>query len=134
MIPHIWFRLLPSNGDNYDTVAFAVGQEWELFSKLLHEVKILKKRGEKVIVDVKKLETILHLDDLVNPVYYGYSRGHNKPLVHFLCSGEPIFKSPTKQEYSGHLFAHLRHHTRRDRRITTKLRELICKIDTTLIN
>ena len=50
MVPHVWFRLLPSKGDNYDTVTFAVGQEWELFSKLLHEVKILKKRGGKVIV------------------------------------------------------------------------------------
>ena len=25
MIPHIWFRLLPSDGQHCDTVAFAVG-------------------------------------------------------------------------------------------------------------
>ena len=130
MVPHVWFRLLPSNGDNYDTVAFAVGQEWELFSKLLHEVKILKKRGGKVIVDVQKLKTLSYRDDLIKPVYYGYSRGQKKPLVHYLCSGEPMFNSPARQEFSGHVFARLRYHTRRDRRITTKLQELINKIDT----
>ena len=28
MIPHIWFRLLPSEGGKCETVAFAMGQEW----------------------------------------------------------------------------------------------------------
>ena len=45
-----------------------------------------------------------------------------------------MFNSPAKQEYSGHVYAQLRHHTRRDRRITTKLREFIYKIDTILVD
>ena len=43
MVPHIWFRLLPSDDQNCDTVAFVVGQEWELISALFQDVKMLKK-------------------------------------------------------------------------------------------
>ena len=45
-----------------------------------------------------------------------------------------MFSSLAKHEYFGHIFARLRYHTRRDRCITTKLRESMYKIDTILIN
>jgi hypothetical protein len=43
MVPHVWFRLLPSDGDNSGTVAFAVGQNRKFISKLFQDVKIIEK-------------------------------------------------------------------------------------------
>ena len=42
MVPHVWFRLLPFDGDNTGTVVFAVGQDWEYISKLFQDVNIVK--------------------------------------------------------------------------------------------
>ena len=43
MVPHVWFGLLPSDGDNSGTVAFSVGQDWKLISKLFQDGNIVKK-------------------------------------------------------------------------------------------
>ena len=45
-----------------------------------------------------------------------------------------MFDSPARQEFPCHVFARLKYHTRRDRRITTKLQELIYKIDTSYVH
>ena len=43
MIPHIWFRLLPSDSQHFDTFDFAVGQEWKLVSALFQDTELIKK-------------------------------------------------------------------------------------------
>ena len=43
MVPHVWFGLLPSDGDNSRTVAFSVGQDWKFISKLFQDCNIVKK-------------------------------------------------------------------------------------------
>ena len=71
MIPHVWFKLLPSDTDIYDTIAFLLGQEGSLFFNVLEKTKILLKRGEITIVDFQKLKKLRYMDGLVNPIYYG---------------------------------------------------------------
>ena len=43
MRPHTWLRLVPSDGEIYDTVAFAMDQKWELSTSLFEEVGCMKK-------------------------------------------------------------------------------------------
>ena len=41
MMPHVWFPLLPCDCYIYDTVNFAMGQEWKLLSPLLEEINVI---------------------------------------------------------------------------------------------
>ena len=108
MVPHVWFRLLPSDGDICGTVAFSVGQEWDLLSPFLYDVKMLRKKGDKTIVNIEMLSSLQHTLNLPDPIHYGYSRGIGKVRTHYLCSGTPLHKSPNKQESTGYTHVNLR--------------------------
>ena len=80
-----------------------------------------------MIVCVENVKSLQVRLDLTHTLHYNYSRGINKPLVYYLCVGEPIYASPSKQDNAGHVFARLRYYSRRDRYITQLLGNLYLK-------
>ena len=98
-----------------------------MISSFFQDVNILRKKDEKLVVNVKKLVSLQHTLEIPNSINYGYTRGIGKPLVYYLCAGIPLYKSPDKQESAGYTHVNLRYFSRIDRKITTELRSYYIK-------
>ena len=43
MLPHVWYKILPSSEDDVNNIAFAMGQPWDILSQVLIHLKLLVK-------------------------------------------------------------------------------------------
>ena len=41
MLPHVWYKIIPSSADDVNNIAFAMGQRWDLVSAVLIHLKFL---------------------------------------------------------------------------------------------
>ena len=46
MLPHLWFKAVPSSKDDVSNIAFAMRQRWELIQALLVRLKYINKYGD----------------------------------------------------------------------------------------
>ena len=56
MLPHVWYKIIPSSADDVNNIAFAMGQRWDLVSSVLIHLKFLTKYKDEYRISHNKFE------------------------------------------------------------------------------
>ena len=88
MVPHLWFTVLPLHCSKTDRLAFGMGQEWDLLYPLLLKLKYLKRKGNYVVIDRLKIQSLHHVFIGERQLHYATSRRANEFQNHYFSHNE----------------------------------------------
>ena len=60
MVPHVWYKILPSTNDDVCNIAFAMGQPWDLVSAVLLRLNFLVKYKDDYRISHDKFQEFSH--------------------------------------------------------------------------
>ena len=105
MIPHVWFKIIPSSADDVNSISFAMGQPWDLVSAVLIRLKFIVKYRDDYRISHDKFK------EFQNKTMYHLGSSHRKGYkkVHYICNSLPLHKNPSKEENAGHSYTKLRY-------------------------
>ena len=134
MLPHVWYKIIPSSPYDVETVAFAMGQSWLIVLGLLLKLKYLAKYGKLITIKHEKWRNLEHVScDQLRTYKLHYSSRHplNGKLVYYLCKHKPLYDNPTIQHGSNYSHASLRYFDAFDHQLKCALSQ---KLDVTQLN
>ena len=109
MLPHIWYKVLPSSSCDVDNIAFLMGQNWELILKLLIQLKYIKPYKTDYRINLDKFREVgsRNINDV--KLHFGSAHKIGHKLVYYICKNEPLHHSPTIQNKHAHCYSKLRY-------------------------
>ena len=54
MLPHIWYKVIPSSANDIESMAFSIGQSWGLILPLLMKLKFMKAYKDDIRINHNK--------------------------------------------------------------------------------
>ena len=125
ILPHIWYKIIPSSSSDIEDMSFACGQRWDILLPLLLQLKYVFKYKESIRLRYDKWNSLQLLDDVILDVNIGSAEPHNGVKTYYICSKKPYYDNPSSQVKSGYKFSHLRYVDRFDKMLSSKIKEII---------
>ena len=94
MIPHVWVKIIPTDTDDIENFAFAIGQKWVIILPLLLKMKFLYRYKDSIQINVDKFRDLVREDLNGVKINVGLLHGKGEKLIYYICRNEPVFKTP----------------------------------------
>ena len=127
ILPHIWYKILPSSSSDVETMSFACGQSWDIVLPLLLQLKYVFKYKDTIRLRYDKWTALQLLDDVLLDVHIGSAEPHNGLRTYYICTKKPYYDNPSWQIKGEYTYSHLRYTDRFDKMLTKKIKEVIKK-------
>ena len=114
MMPHIWYKIIPSSPSDTEDMSFACGQNWNLLLLLLLRIKYLFKYKNSIRIRLFKFEALEQIDSTFLDVHIGSAEPHNSVKTYYICSKQPYYTNPTLQNRNKYTFSKWRYFDRND--------------------
>ena len=114
MLPHIWYKVIPSSSSEVDYLAFLTGQSWEMLQPLLVHLKYLVRYKDVTRINILKFEELQHYNLSAMSIHMGTAHPNKSNLLHYICKDKPSFFNPTAQNNITYFHAILRYCDRYD--------------------
>ena len=120
MLPHVWYKIIPSSDSDVENIAFAMGQSWILIQSLLYSLKYMIKFDKTLRLNLDKWRDVDNRLPKLSSSKLNFSSTHicNQKKIYYLCKDTPLYRSPTVQIENKYYQAKLRYNDKADRDLT----------------
>ena len=99
-----------------------------MLNPLLIELKYLERKGNDIVIDRLKFQSLHHVFIGERQLNYAPSRRTNELQKQYFCLDTPLYLSPSYQRQVGHCHAMIRYPTHRDGQLTNALTNFRCSM------
>ena len=125
MIPHVWVKIIPTDTDDIENFAFAIGQKWEIILPLLLKMKFLYRYKDSIQISVDKFKDLEREDFNGIKINVGSSHAKGEKLVYYICCNKPVFETPYLQNKHSYKYAYLPYHDKLDQMLRVTITNII---------
>ena len=109
MIPHVWYKIVPSSPTDVDNFAHSIGLSWSLVQRLLLHLKYLYKYKDSYRINVTKFKELEQDISMRGEVHIGSVHPYKQKKVYYICYKSPIFTNPALQSKNKFNLSNLRY-------------------------
>ena len=121
MLPHLWYKIVPSSPTNTDNMAFAMGQRWDILLPVLLQQNYMKSYKDSVRISRIRFEQLEQLNDDTLDIHISHFQPKKGSKTYFICLNKPLFKNAELQIRKGYSHSTMRYYDATDRILKNKL-------------